>query len=76
MTPEERLSIRKLNEQTKLTATAVNAAAIALLGGAVIIPGINNPAALLTWQALALFLGSVALHVVARTVLLLLRSEE
>ena len=76
MTPEERLAVRKLNEQTKLTATAVNAAAIALLGGAVIIPGINNPSGLLTWQSLVLFLGSVALHVVARTVLLLLRSEE
>lgn len=76
MTPEERLAIRRLNEQTKLTATYVNALAVALVGAAVIIPGVNNPAALLSWQSVALFFVSLGLHVVARIILRFIGSDE
>ena len=76
MTPEEKLIVRRLNEQTKLTATSVNALAVALAAAAVIIPGVNNPAVLLSWQPPALFFGSLGLHLIARTILRFMRSEE
>lgn len=73
---EERLAAKRLNEQTKLSANTLNALAIALLGAAVIIPGVSNPSALLSWEPWVLLFVAVGLHFVARAFLRLLRSEE
>ena len=76
MTPEERLAARKLNEQTELSATALNALAVALTGAAVIIPGVRDLSSLLSWQPLLLLFVALTVHISARRFLLLLRSAE
>ena len=76
MTPEERLAARKLNEQTELSATALNALAVALIGAAIIIPGVRDLSSLLSWQPLFLLFVALTVHIGARLFLLLLRSEE
>ena len=75
MTPEERLAARKLNEQTELSATALNALAVALIGAA-IIPGVRDLSSLLSWQPLFLLFVALTVPIGARRFLLLLRSEE
>ena len=76
MTPEERLAARKLNEQTELSATALNALAVALTGAAIIIPGVRDLSSLLSWQPLLLLFVALTVPIGARRFLLLLRSEE
>ncbi len=76
MTPEERLAARKLNEQTELSATALNALAVALIGAAIIIPGVRDLSSLLSWQPLLLLSVALTVPIGARRFLLLLRSEE
>ncbi len=76
MTPEERLAARKFNEQTELSATALNALAVALIGAAVIIPGVRDLSSLLSWQPLLLLFVALTVPIGARLFLLLLRSEE
>ena len=76
MTPEERLAARKLNEQTELSAMALNALAVALTGAAIIIAGVRDLSSLLSWQPLLLLSVALTVPIGARRFLLLLRSEE
>lgn len=73
---ERRLAAKRNNERVKLLANAVNAAALAVLGAAFIIPAVNNPASLLAPGPWLLLLLAVAIHASAHAVFGLFRSEE
>jgi hypothetical protein len=67
---------KRLNEHVKLTASYVNAMAIAIAGAAIIVPMVSSPDATLDRSRLSWFAGSLALHCAGHIVIRLLRREE
>jgi len=77
--PRERKRLAKAaNERLKHTAGALNAASLAVGGAAIIVPVVagHDPAALLDPATWVWLIVSVVLHIVARSLLGRLRSED
>ncbi|WAJ30025.1 hypothetical protein [Antarcticirhabdus aurantiaca] len=69
---KRRLAAKRFNENVKLAATSVNAAALAIFGTAIILPAVNSaPSGGWGWIAVAL-----GLHFLAHVLLRGLKSED
>ncbi|MBZ9922112.1 hypothetical protein FJ942_09725 [Mesorhizobium sp. B2-4-2] len=65
---------KRFNESVKYAASAINALAVGMIGGSVVVPAINHQD--LQWWSLAWAIGGFALHTVGHLVLSLLRKED
>ncbi|MDX7953732.1 hypothetical protein P7D22_21440 [Lichenihabitans sp. Uapishka_5] len=71
-----RLAAKRNNESVKLSATSLNAVALAILGAAIIVPGVNHTGSLASADTLILLFVAFTLHLMAHLTFRLLRSEE